>query len=82
MAEGSPARHAAQIKAPVLLFHGDLDINVRIDESRTMADRLRDAGKKVELVEFKGLDHQLDDGAARAQMLEKSDAFLRAAMGM
>ena len=82
VAEGSPARHAAQITAPVLLFHGDHDLNVRIDESRLMANRLRDAGKTVEFVEFKGLDHQLEDSAARAQLLEKADAFLRAAMGM
>jgi hypothetical protein len=34
------------------------------------------------LVEFKGLDHQLDDDAARAQMLGKADAFLRGAMGL
>ena len=80
--EGSPARNAAAIKAPVLLFHGDLDQNVRVGESRLMEQRLRAAGGKVDYVEFKGLDHQLDDSAARAEMLEKSDAFLRGAMGM
>ncbi|MEG3088394.1 alpha/beta hydrolase family protein [Sphingomonas sp. PB4P5] len=80
--QGSPARHAAAIKAPVLLFHGNRDMNVGVGQSRLMADRLRDAGKTVEYVEFKGLDHQLDDSAARAQMLEKSDAFLRKALGM
>lgn len=79
---GSPARHPGVFKAPVLLFHGDQDTNVGIAESRVMADRLRGAGKKVELVEFKGLDHQLNDGAARASMLDKSDAFLRAALGL
>lgn len=80
--EGSPARNAAAIKAPVLLFHGDLDQNVGVAESRLMEDRLRAAGGKVDYVEFKGLDHQLDDSTARAQMLEKSDAFLRTALGM
>ena len=82
VAEGSPARHAEAIKAPVLLFHGDVDMNVRIEESRLMASRLRGAGKTVEFVEFKGLDHQLEDSAARAQLLEKADAFLRGAMKM
>ena len=82
VADGSPARNAKAIKAPVLLFHGDLDRNVGIAESRVMASRLRDAGGKVELVEFKQLDHQLDDSEARAQLLEKSDTFLRQALGM
>jgi dipeptidyl aminopeptidase/acylaminoacyl peptidase len=82
VAEGSPAKNAAKIKAPVLLFHGDIDSNVRIGESRLMADRIKSAGGKVELVEYKGLDHQLDDDTVRAQMLGKADAFLRSAMGL
>ncbi|MEY4239919.1 MAG: hypothetical protein RL339_2520 [Pseudomonadota bacterium] len=80
--EGSPARNAGQIKAPVLLFHGDLDTNVKITQSRLMADRLKDAGKQVELVEFRKLDHYLQDNAARARLLAQSDAFLRKAMGL
>ena len=79
---GSPARHADRITAPVLMFHGDRDRNVGIDESRLMASRLKGAGGKVELVEFPGLDHQLDDDGARTLMLAKADAFLRNAMGM
>ncbi len=82
VAAGSPARHADQIKVPVLLFHGDRDQNVGVNESRVMADRLKGAGKKVEYVEFKGLTHALDDSAARAQMLDKADAFLRTAIGL
>ena len=80
--EGSPAQNAARIKAPVLLFHGDLDANVGIGESRLMERKLKDAGRKAELVEFQGLDHQLNDDAARTQLLAKSDAFLKAALGL
>lgn len=80
--QGSPAQNARAITAPVLLFHGDRDQNVAIGQSRLMTDRLRDAGKKVDYVEFKGLDHQLDDNEARTQLLTKADAFLRASMGM
>ncbi len=80
--EGSPARNAAKIKAPVLLFHGDRDQNVGIGESRLMADKIKSAGGAVELVAFDGLDHQLDDSAVRAQLLAKADAFLRTSMGM
>lgn len=82
ISEGSPAQNAARITAPVLLFHGDMDQNVGIDESRVMASRLRSAGKSVELIEFKGLRHKLDDSEARTTMLDRSDAFLREKMGI
>ena len=80
--QGSPAQNAAKITAPVLMFHGDLDQNVGIGESRLMASRLRSAGKQVELVEFKGLAHSLDDTEARTTLLDRSDLFLRATMGI
>ncbi|MDP8984681.1 MAG: S9 family peptidase [Pseudomonadota bacterium] len=77
--DGSPARHADKIKVPVLMFHGTLDRNVSINQSRTMDARLEKAGVKHQLVTFEGLDHYLDDSHARAEMLRKSDEFLRAA---
>ncbi|MET3824355.1 dienelactone hydrolase [Sphingomonas sp. PvP055] len=80
--QGSPAQNADKITVPVLMFHGDLDQNVGIGESRLMANRLRAAGKKVELVEFKGLAHSLDDSEARTTLLDRSDMFLRATMGI
>jgi dipeptidyl aminopeptidase/acylaminoacyl peptidase len=79
-AAGSPALHADRFVAPVLLFHGDVDQNVDITQSRRMTSRLKDAGKQVELVEFHGLDHYLEDDAARTTLLGKSDAFLRTSM--
>ena len=80
--EGSPAQNVAKIKAPVLMFHGDRDQNVKITESQFMRDQLKQAGKEVELVEFPGLAHNLGDSAARTRMLAQSDAFLRKAMGL
>jgi acetyl esterase/lipase len=78
--EGSPALNAAKIKVPVLLFHGALDRNVAIGESKEMAANLAAANVPHELVTWDDLDHQLDDSAARAQMLRKSEEFLRQAM--
>ena len=78
--DGSPAQNAAAIKVPVLLFHGDRDQNVGVRESRLMASRLKGAGGRVEYVEFPGLDHQLEDAAARTRMLSRADEFLRANM--
>jgi dipeptidyl aminopeptidase/acylaminoacyl peptidase len=79
---GSPARHAAAFRAPVLLFHGDTDTNVNVAQSRLMDDRLKAAGKTVTYVEFDGLDHQLDDAAARTRLLSESDRFIRTALGL
>ena len=80
--DGSPAQNAERFKAPVLLFHGTLDQNVGVGESRLMESKLRGAGKQVTFIEFKGLDHQLQSPAARTQLLRDSDAFLRKAFGL
>jgi dipeptidyl aminopeptidase/acylaminoacyl peptidase len=82
IAEASPARHADRFKAPVLLVHGDNDTNVGVSESRLMNDRLKAAGKQVQYIEFKDLDHQLDDAAARAQMLAAAEKTIRQGMGL
>jgi dipeptidyl aminopeptidase/acylaminoacyl peptidase len=82
MHAGSPVEHADKIKVPVLLFHATADGNVSIEQSKRMAERLKAAGGNCELVTWDDLDHQLDDSAARTQMLRQSDAFLRSAFGM
>jgi pimeloyl-ACP methyl ester carboxylesterase len=81
VALGSPARRAGSIKAPVLLVHGDLDANVGIAHSQKMLAALKSEGKSAELLRFKGLDHQLDDSNARAQMLTRIGEFLESAIG-
>ncbi|WP_395394759.1 S9 family peptidase [Novosphingobium sp. BL-8A] len=80
--QGSPAQNAAAIQVPVLMFHGEWDLNVNVRQSQMMERRLRDAGKQVELVTFPGLAHSLDDSAARTKVLQQSDSFLRQAMGL
>jgi dipeptidyl aminopeptidase/acylaminoacyl peptidase len=82
ISEGSPARNADKFKAPVIMFHGDLDLNVGVFQSRFMQDQLKAAGKSGELIIYPKLDHQLEDSAARADMLDKSDAFLRKILGL
>jgi dipeptidyl aminopeptidase/acylaminoacyl peptidase len=80
--EGSPSRHPGAFTAPVLMFHGDHDVNVNLNESKSMDTALRKAGKSSELVVYPGLDHQLPDGTVRADMLRRSDLFLRKALGI
>jgi dipeptidyl aminopeptidase/acylaminoacyl peptidase len=75
--EGSPARHAQAITAPVLLFHGDRDLNVNVIQSRQMDSALRGAGRRSELTVFPGLEHDLADSTVRVQMLQRIGTFLQ-----
>jgi dipeptidyl aminopeptidase/acylaminoacyl peptidase len=81
LVQGSPLQNARRINAPVLLFHGDRDINVRIVHSRRMQSALHDAHKQSDLVVFEGLEHDLGDSAARTQMLTRIAALLRERIG-
>ncbi len=81
LTEGSPAQNANRISVPVLMFHGENDLNVDIQQSRRMHDRLRDAGRQSQLVVYDELRHSLLDSRARAQLLQQSDDFFRRATG-
>ncbi len=74
--EGSPAQNAGKISAPVLMFHGTFDQNVDIEQSRMMKRALASAGKRVDLVEYPGLAHSLEDGETRSAMLKRIIDFL------
>lgn len=79
--EGSPDRHADRIQVPVLLAHGDMDQNVRFWQSQKMDSALQSAGKQVEFLQYKGLDHQLEDSTARADLLTHIGALLERTIG-
>ncbi|HEU0309804.1 MAG TPA: alpha/beta fold hydrolase, partial [Sphingomicrobium sp.] len=78
---GSPLQNASKIKAPVLLVHGDMDINVSSTHSVKMADALQRAGTPVEFVRHKDLDHYLEDSTARIGMLMKIGQLLDRTIG-
>jgi dipeptidyl aminopeptidase/acylaminoacyl peptidase len=79
--EGSPLQNVGSISAPVLLVHGTRDFNVAVAQSQKMNSALRDAGKKVEYMEFPGLEHSLVDSDARAKMLDRIASFLSTTLG-
>ena len=79
--EGSPLRHVDRIQAPVLLVHGDLDANVAFRHSQKMADALKIAGKDVQFLQYKGLDHQLRDSTVRAELLSNMAQLLERTIG-
>jgi dipeptidyl aminopeptidase/acylaminoacyl peptidase len=75
---GSPLRAPEKIKAPVLLVHGDDDIQVNVDQSRRMARALEREKKKYELVIIKDGNHSLARYEWRETLFTKLEAFLTA----
>ncbi len=56
--EANSARdNAAAVGMPVLLFHGEDDFIVRVEQSRVFRNALRNAGKSIEYHEFKETGH-------------------------
>jgi dipeptidyl aminopeptidase/acylaminoacyl peptidase len=79
--ERSPAYHAEQFQAPVLLIHGRDDLVVKINQSERMKKALERADKNVKLVRMKGEDHGLSSPGARLEALQALDAFIAEHIG-
>ena len=77
----SPARHADQVKCPILLMHGEGDTTVRIKQSELEYAALKEAGKNVQFIRFAGEDHYLDFADTRIRMLKELEKFLAAHIG-
>jgi dipeptidyl aminopeptidase/acylaminoacyl peptidase len=72
----SPRTHAGEIAMPVLLIHGDKDPQVNADQSRTMDDALKMAGKTHEFILIPGADHQMGRESDRITLLTAIEKFL------
>jgi len=77
----SPARHADQVKCPVLLMHGEGDTTVPIEQSELMNSALKSAGKDVQFIRFAGEDHYLNLADTRIRVLTETEAFLKKYIG-
>jgi len=73
---GIPEKRAKEIQVPVLLFHGDLDVNVEIEQGEDMHKALRRAKKEVEFVEYEDADHNIRFERHRIDMLQRIGDFL------
>jgi dipeptidyl aminopeptidase/acylaminoacyl peptidase len=73
----SPASVAGAIVAPVLLMHGDADVNVPLEQSQVMEAAMRAAGRSVELFVVPGGEHGFV-GAAAEIAFPVVDGFLAA----
>jgi dipeptidyl aminopeptidase/acylaminoacyl peptidase len=78
---GSPLKRVSKIRAPVLLFHGDMDVNVRVHHSQKMAAALEGAKKSVEYIEYEDVEHSIHRNGYRVDMLDKIGSFLDAHIG-
>jgi dipeptidyl aminopeptidase/acylaminoacyl peptidase len=80
-ADVSPAAHAANVQAPVLLLHSTKDVTVLMDQSRTERDALQAAGKQVQFIAIDGDDHYMNLQTTRVRVLAEIGAFLEAHIG-
>ena len=69
------------VRAPVLLIHGNNDTVVPIAQSQLMQRALQDAGKSVQLLELEGEDHWLSRAPTRLATLQALDTFLAEHLG-
>lgn len=72
----SPQFHAESARAPILLMHGKDDTVVLIEQSRRMADALRQANKNFQYIELDGEDHWLSRAVTRERFLTEIEKFL------
>jgi dipeptidyl aminopeptidase/acylaminoacyl peptidase len=78
----SPVYFADKIHAPLLLLHGDSDVNVPHEESDQIFTALRVLGRTCEYVRFAGENHGLhgkpsNDYASDRMMVEWFDKYLK-----
>lgn len=79
---GSPLKNADRIRVPVLLVHGDADVNVVIDHSRNMARALDRARKPHKLVIIEDGDHSLVRAEWRRTLFTELEQFLAENLGV
>jgi dipeptidyl aminopeptidase/acylaminoacyl peptidase len=78
---GSPLKRASEIHAPVLLFHGDQDLNVSANHSKKMAKALKRAKKPVKYIEYEDVAHSIRRNGYRVDMLDRIGSFLDTHIG-
>ncbi|HLI56976.1 MAG TPA: prolyl oligopeptidase family serine peptidase, partial [Actinomycetota bacterium] len=77
----SPLRRAEDIRAPVLVIHGEGDTNVPVSESHQMVAALRALGRDVEYLQLDGEGHEFRRMASRHRLLLAITGFLERTIG-
>jgi dipeptidyl aminopeptidase/acylaminoacyl peptidase len=80
LAAASPVQHAAAIKVPVLLVHGEQDMVVAIEQSELMAKALTATGRAPRFVRRPNADHGGWDADTALTYYKEVVAFLETAI--
>ena len=67
----SPIRYVRDIRTPLLLTHGEMDLRCAISQAEEMFGALRLLGREVELVRFPGESHDLSRSGRPDRRLER-----------
>jgi dipeptidyl aminopeptidase/acylaminoacyl peptidase len=73
---GSPLKRSSEIQVPVLLIHGDADMNVTVKHSKKMHKALRKADKDTRLIIYEDAAHGIEPESYRIEMLSEIARFL------
>jgi len=72
----SPIFHVNNVQIPILLIHGEHDVVVPFSQSENMYEKLKVAGKQVQIIELQEGDHHLSNGINRLEALKAIDTFI------
>ncbi len=81
-AERSPINHAGEISSPVIFFQGLEDLVVLPEQSRAMAETLRDRGVPVAYGEYEGEGHGFRRAETIVDVLRREYAFYAHILGL
>jgi dipeptidyl aminopeptidase/acylaminoacyl peptidase len=73
----SPVNHAAAIRVPVLVLHGDTDPVVPLAQAERLIGAIRAAGGKIETRVYEGEGHGWSQPDTIADVYERTESFLR-----
>ena len=79
---GSPIRRAAEVTAPVLLFHGRFDGLVpMLEQTPVLHNKLVEADRESQFIEYPHTRHDIERRGYRVDMLTRIGAFLEEKIG-
>ncbi|PIE26225.1 MAG: hypothetical protein CSA58_10620 [Micrococcales bacterium] len=81
-AELSPTNHADRLAGSLLMLHGDADEVVPLSQAKAMADALRAADKRIEMVVYPGEGHGFRSADAIVDSISRELAFYRETFGL